>query len=94
MTVDSARPTRSASPRDDLKVWALLVVLAAVWGVVFAVNEVLWPWLLGDLFRVDLASTLGAALEFFLYDTVKMALHKRDCRWCLNPPVWSRLRMM
>lgn len=74
MTVDSARPTRSASPRDDLKVWALLVGLAAVWGVVFAVNEVLWPWLLGDLFRVDLASTLGAALEFFLYDTVKITL--------------------
>ena len=23
-----------------------------------------------------------------------LALHKRGCRWCLNPPVWRRLRWM
>ena len=71
MTLDTtpaspaARHTRS---RDDLRVWAFLAALAAVWGAIFAVNEVLWPWLLGDVLRVDLVSTLGAAVEFFLYD--------------------------
>ncbi|MBU3994701.1 MAG: permease [Actinobacteria bacterium] len=77
MTLDTtpaspaARHTRS---RDDLRVWAFLVALAAAWGVIFAVNEMLWPWLLGDVMRLDLVSTLGAAVEFFLYDTVKISL--------------------
>lgn len=74
MTVESARAPRSAAPRDDLRVWALLAGIAAAWGAVFALNEVLWPWLLGDLLRVDLSSTLGSSVEFFLYDTVKISL--------------------
>lgn len=74
MSVDSAHETRPTRSRDDLRIWALLAALAAAWGAIFAVNEVLWPWLLGDIFRADLDSTVGGAVEFFLYDTIKISL--------------------
>lgn len=74
MSVGNIHKSPPASTRDDLRVWAFLVGLTAAWAAVFALNEVLWRWLFGDVFHVSLTSTLGSAIEFFLYDTVKIAL--------------------
>ncbi len=74
MGTDSAQVTRPARNQNDLRVWLMLLGLAAAWVVVFALNEVLWPWLLGQVFSLDIGSTLGAAVEFFIYDTIKITL--------------------
>lgn len=74
MTVTGMRETRSMRHRENFRVWLTLVGFAAAWGGVYVLNEVMWPWLLGDLFQINLASTLGAAFEFFLYDSVKITL--------------------
>ena len=45
-----------------------------LWGLLYAVNERLWPILLGDWLGLDLAGRAGESLAFFLYDTVKIML--------------------
>jgi uncharacterized membrane protein YraQ (UPF0718 family) len=47
---------------------------AVVWLVAYALNRPLWEWVVGDLFGLDLEGRVGSAVEFFLYDTVKIAL--------------------
>lgn len=51
-----------------------LVVAGGAWLALYALNERLWEPLLGDVLGVDLDSTLGSALAFFLYDSVKIML--------------------
>ena len=74
MGTDSAQVTRPARNHDDLRVWFMLLGLTAAWVAVFALNEVLWQWLLGQVFSLDLDSTIGTAIEFFIYDTIKITL--------------------
>jgi hypothetical protein len=45
-----------------------------VWGLLYWLNERLWPVLLGDWLGLDLAGRAGESLEFFLYDTAKIML--------------------
>lgn len=74
MTLKDVQAMNTSRAQENLRIWGLLLSAAIVWGLVFTLNEVLWPWLFGDVFRVDLSSTLGAAVQFFFYDTVKIAL--------------------
>jgi uncharacterized membrane protein YraQ (UPF0718 family) len=54
---------------------SLEVVGAAVlWVVLYQVNEPFWDWLLYDRIGLDPASRVGSAVQFFLYDTVKITL--------------------
>lgn len=66
----------TVSPRLERTGWliAVLAGAAAVWGVLYAVNESLWSVVLGDWIGLDLDSRLGSSLEFLLYDTVKILL--------------------
>ncbi len=69
--------TRSpVSPRLERTGWlvAALAAAAAVWGVLYAINESLWSVVIGDWVGLDLDSRLGSSLEFLLYDTVKILL--------------------
>ena len=56
------------------RLWLGLVGAGSVWVLLYAVNERLWPVLLGDWLGVDVASRAGESLAFFLYDTVKIML--------------------
>lgn len=46
----------------------------ALWVGLYAANERIWAPLLGELLGLDLETRLGGAVEFFLYDTVKILL--------------------
>lgn len=59
---------------ETRQVAAGLLVAAAVWIGLYALNERLWPALLGDALGVDLDTRLGGSIHFFLYDTVKILL--------------------
>jgi len=65
---------RSDARRDDTRVWITLAGLAVGWGVVYAVNELLWPWLFGNVIGAAETDRLLSAFEFFLYDTIKISL--------------------
>ena len=64
------RPDTRRTPRVALG----LAALAAVWVAAYALNEHVWTWLLGGLFRMDLTGQFGGAVHFFFYDTVKILL--------------------
>jgi uncharacterized membrane protein YraQ (UPF0718 family) len=57
-----------------LRLWLALTGAGALWGLLYWLNERLWPVLLGDVLGLDLASRWGDSLGFFLYDTVKIML--------------------
>jgi len=54
--------------------WAGLVGAAVACVVAYRVNPVLWRRVLTDVLGLDLESRWGSALEFFLADTIKIAL--------------------
>jgi uncharacterized membrane protein YraQ (UPF0718 family) len=56
------------------RLWGGLAAAGAAWALLYAVNERLWPMLLGDWLGVDQTSRAGESLTFFLYDTVKIML--------------------
>lgn len=74
MAVNSEHVMLNAHPRRDTNIWWILAGLTTLWGVVFAINEVVWSWLLGSVIGLDLETTLIEAIRFFLYDTVKITL--------------------
>ena len=59
-------PTRSP--------WIGVVGAAALWTTAYATNDSFWAWVISDVGGLDPGSRLGAAIEFFFYDTVKIAL--------------------
>jgi hypothetical protein len=61
-------------PRTDPGIWAKVALGAAVWAVVYWANERIWTWLVRDVAGLDLGERLGAGIQFFLYDTVKIFL--------------------
>lgn len=67
--------TIQLSPVSHQRRWWLGVAAAAVvWWVLYAGNARFWSWLLGDAIGMDEGTRLRDAVEFFLYDTVKIAL--------------------
>lgn len=72
MTVTARPPVpgRTGGPR----LWLALTGAGALWALLYALNERLWPVLLGDVLGLDLTSRWGDSLGFFLYDTVKIML--------------------
>ncbi len=54
--------------------WLGLVGAGSLWVLLYALNERLWPVLLGDVLGLDVAGRTGESLAFFLYDTVKIML--------------------
>lgn len=70
MTTVTSRPRPDA---DEHLAWALAGA-AAVWGVLYALNERVWDVVFEDALGLDLGDRLPAAFHFFLYDTGKIAL--------------------
>lgn len=65
----SAPVTRTRSGR----LVGTLALGGLAWGAAYAVNERVWPWLLGWT-GLDLNSRWGSSIEFFVYDSVKILL--------------------
>ncbi len=70
MSVTTPRPRKAAS--GDL--WMGLVGAGSLWVLLYALNERLWPVLLGDVLGLDVTGRAGESLSFFAYDTVKIML--------------------
>jgi uncharacterized protein len=60
--------------RAPRRLFASLLAAAVAWVVAYRLNAPLWRWLVGDIAALDLETRLGSAVEFFFYDTVKIAL--------------------
>ena len=69
----TARPP-APGRTGDTRLWLGLVGAGALWGLLYGLNERLWPVLMGDWLGLDLDGRLGESLTFFLYDTVKIML--------------------
>jgi hypothetical protein len=54
--------------------WAGLGLAAAAWAGLYALNEVVWTWLVGDVVGADLKDRVPGAVHFFLYDVSKIFL--------------------
>ncbi|MDO9590400.1 MAG: permease [Microcella sp.] len=60
--------------RDDTRVWLTLAGLGVGWAIIYAANELLWSWLFRVVIGAAADNRLAAAIEFFLYDTIKISL--------------------
>ena len=54
--------------------WSLVVLAAAAWFGLYAINGRLWDWLLFRIVGLDRTSRLGSGIQFFVTDTVKIVL--------------------
>ncbi|GEN80288.1 permease [Actinotalea fermentans] len=54
--------------------WVGLGLAAAAWAGLYALNEVVWTWLVGDVVGADLEDRVPGAVHFFLYDVSKIFL--------------------
>ena len=63
-----------SSERSQSRLWGGLLGAAAVWVLLYSVNKPFWDWLLFTNLGLDPATHWGAAVEFFFYDTTKIAL--------------------
>lgn len=61
-------------PKTKRGIGLVSVGAAAAWVGAYQLNERMWDWLLYDRIGLDSADHSAAALHFFLYDTVKIAL--------------------
>lgn len=60
--------------REQWRVWGSLIAAIAGWIYLYSVNRPFWDWLLFDRLDFDADTRVGAAVEFFFYDTAKIAL--------------------
>jgi uncharacterized protein len=60
--------------RQEWRLWVALAGAVVAWVAAYRINGPLWRWFVTDIVHLDLASRTGSAVEFFLYDTVKIAL--------------------
>lgn len=60
--------------RERLRLWGGLGVAVAVWALLYSLNKPFWDWLLFDWLSLDPQTHFGSAIEFFFYDTLKIAL--------------------
>jgi len=74
VSISDRRSAPQAPANDSGRLWLGLAGAAALWAGLYALNERLWPVLLGDWLAVDLTGRAGDAMAFFLYDTAKIML--------------------
>ncbi len=68
-------PVDTAPARERLRSpWIGVGVAAVLWIAAYAMNRPFWEWLIGNVAGVDLESRVGSSVEFFVYDTIKIAL--------------------
>lgn len=72
MSLTARPPTPGRT--GEARLWLGLAAAGALWGLLYWLNEQLWPVLLDDWLGLDLTSRAGESLTFFLYDTVKIML--------------------
>ena len=74
----SSQQKASAPLRDAgvsrLRYFGIGAAALVLWGALYSVIEPLSRWITQSVFRLDAASPLGAAVEFFFYDTAKILL--------------------
>ena len=66
-------PLRDAGV-SRLRYFGIGVAALVLWGALYSVIEPLSRWITQNVFCLDAASPLGAAVEFFFYDTAKILL--------------------
>ena len=71
---DQPRQTPSPGSTGTGRLWLALAGSAAVWWILFTLNERAWPVLLGDWLGLDMGNRIVDSVAFFLYDTVKIML--------------------
>jgi uncharacterized membrane protein YraQ (UPF0718 family) len=69
MTTD-LHPTK----RSERRLWGGLAGAAVAWVLLYSLNRPFWEWLLFDRIGLGPDTHLGSAVEFFFYDTAKIAL--------------------
>ena len=62
------------NPRPQLKIYILLLFIAAVWLLAYNIVQPLANWLAYTLFKLQAGTSLGDAVAFFLYDVPKILL--------------------
>jgi hypothetical protein len=60
--------------REQWRLWAGFAGAIAVWALFYSLNKPFWDWLLFDSLGLDPETHLGSAIEFFFYDSIKIAL--------------------
>jgi uncharacterized protein len=60
--------------RPTWRLWMGAAGAVVAWILAYRINGPLWNWFVTDILRLDLESRTGSAVEFFLYDTVKILL--------------------
>ena len=59
---------------NRLRYFGIGAAALVLWGALYSVIEPLSRWITQNVFCLDAASPLGAAVEFFFYDTAKILL--------------------
>lgn len=60
--------------RHHWRLWGGLLAAVVGWVILYSINRPFWEWALFDTLGLDRDTHLGAAVEFFFYDTTKIAL--------------------
>ena len=75
---DGREPERGTDDKEEkrwlLRYGATIVVLAALWWTAYSCIQDAAAWVVYDALGLARESHIGASLEFFLYDTVKILL--------------------
>jgi uncharacterized membrane protein YraQ (UPF0718 family) len=58
----------------DVRLWAALGAVAALWLAAYRANDPFWNWLLFHPIGLDPSSRLGETIRFFVFDTTKILL--------------------
>ncbi len=56
------------------KYFGVILIISLAWATLYALLEPCAIWLVGSVFGLSPDSHLGASLEFFIYDTIKILL--------------------
>jgi hypothetical protein len=60
--------------RTSFSPWAKVVAATALWWLAYSANRPVWEWAVFDAGGLDPESRVGSAVEFFVYDTIKILL--------------------
>ena len=61
-------------PTTPTRRWVGVGSAALVWLALFEVNLPLWNWVVYDVAGLSPTSQLGSGVQFFFYDSIKIAL--------------------